>query len=441
MTRQKYSHPVKKNQPMIHRAPWIVTDVSSEIYGSTQGIIEDGALITSEGFIKAVGKSKDIIREFPSYPIQEYECSILAPALINSHCHLELSYLDLAENDQVHSTYNGDPTLWIRDILKARDNFSLNHNDPENQILSHAGQTLLEMSAEGVGFVGDIGNSLASRLVGQGQSTNVSFLLELLGLSRESEAQSLARLESVVSDDTLDVSCTAHAPYSTTPVLMQKIKNEADRQGHIFSIHAAESRQEIEFLQTGTGHFLDFLRERGAWDNSFSAPGMGSVQYLENLGILNDKTLCVHVVHVDHGEVEILASRKAKICLCPGSNRFLGVGKAPVTEFLAHGILPALGTDSKASNSVLSIWREMRLLREDHPGLSPETVFSMATRGGAEAWGVDSEMGTLEPEKHAQILTVPCDGNVKSSEDILEYMTTSGESIQVDWLELGHYAE
>lgn len=435
MTRQEYPHPAKKNQPMIHRAPWIVTDVSAEIYGNTQGVVEDGALLVSGGVIKAVGKSKDIIKEFNGYPIQEHECRILAPALINSHCHLELSHLDLADYGQDQTTYNGDPTLWIRDILKAREIFSQKPNDPEKQILSHASQALLQMSVEGVGFIGDIGNSLASRVIGQGYYTKVCFLLELLGLTKESETQSLARLESVTSDDFLDISCTAHAPYSTTPVLMQKIKNEADRQGHIFSIHAAESRQEVEFLQTGTGHFLDFLRERGAWDNSFTVPGMGSVHYLESLGILNEKTLCVHVVHVDHEEIEILASRKTKICLCPGSNLFLGSGKAPVTEFLAHGILPALGTDSKASNAVLSIWREMSLLREDHPGLLPETVFSMATRGGAEAWGVDSEMGTLEPEKQAKILAVASNGNVHSSEDVLEYLTTAGESVQVDWLE------
>jgi cytosine/adenosine deaminase-related metal-dependent hydrolase len=106
-----------------------------------------------------------------------------------------------------------------------------------------------------------------------------------------------------------------------------------------------------------------------------------------------------------------------------------------VTEFLAHGILPALGTDSRASNPELSIWREMRLLREDHPALLPETVFSMATRGGAEAWGFDSVIGTLAPGKQAKILAVDCNEKIQSSDDILEYLTTVGESIQVDWLE------
>ena len=435
MTNQVKTHPVKNNQPMIHRAPWVVADVSYEIHGNTRGVIEAGALITAEGVIKAIGKSKDIIREFSGYPIQDHECRILTPALINSHCHLELSYSELAGHDKNQTSYSDDPTLWIRDLLKERDYYSQNTDNAEKQILNHARQTLQRMSAEGVGFVGDVGNSLSSRLIDEGQSTKVTFLLELLGLTEESEIQSLARIEKVISDDSLDISCTAHAPYSTTPVLIQEIKNGADRQGHIFSIHTAESIQEVEFLRTGAGPFLNFLQERGAWDGTFVVPEKGSVQYLESLGVLNDKTLCVHVVDVNHEEIEILAARKAKICLCPCSNRFLEVGKAPVTEFLAHGILPSLGTDSKASNSALSIWREMCLLREDHPGLLPGTVFSMATRGGAEAWGIDSEMGTLEPGKQAQILTVDCRENMDSSEDVLEFLTTAGDSVLVEWVE------
>jgi cytosine/adenosine deaminase-related metal-dependent hydrolase len=435
MTNQAKSHPVQEKQAVIHRAPWVVADTSSEIYTNLRDIIEDGAVIVSNGLIKAVGKFRDIRKEFGSLPIQEHESKVLAPALINSHCHLELSYIDLTEYVGDQTSYSNDFTLWIRELLKARDNFLQSTIDAEKQILSDGSQVLHEMAAEGVGFVGDIGNSLASRTIGPDQNIEVCFLLELLGLTKESEVLSLARLGEVFSDESLEISCTAHAPYSATPVLIQTIKDNADRRGHIFSIHVAESEQEVEFLQTGTGQFLDFLNERGAWDSTFKVPGMGALRYLESLGVLNDKTLCVHVVHVDHEEIETLALKKAKVCLCPGSNRFLGSGKAPVTEFLAHGILPALGTDSRASNPVLSIWREMRLLREDHPGLLPETVFSMATRGGAEAWGIDSALGTLEPGKQARILKVNCPANLHSSKDILEYMTTAGESLQVEWVE------
>jgi len=435
MTNYKKSNLLKSSQPVIHRGQWVITGLFSDAQSAAQGVIEDGALVIADGLIQAAGKFKNIVNEFGQYAICEHEGRVLAPALINGHCHLELSYLDLAGRSEGQSSYNGDPAKWIRDLLAEKENFSQNNVDAEGLILGNARRILQQMSAEGVAFVGDVGNSLESRIIGDEQSTRVCFLLELLGLTKESEKKAFARFRKITADKSLQIGFTPHAPYSTTPALIQAIKKQADRQAQIFSIHVAESQPEVEFLQTGTGFFKEFLLERGAWDGSFSIPGKGSVQYLEGLGVLNDRTLCVHGVHLDNAEIEILAKKKAKVCLCPGSNRFLGVGKAPVTEFLTHGILPALGTDSKASNEVLSMWREMLLLREDNPGLAPETVFTMATRGGAEAWGVASEMGTLEPGKRALVLAINCDGKTYTAHEVFEYLTTAGESVQAEWLE------
>jgi cytosine/adenosine deaminase-related metal-dependent hydrolase len=434
MQNQKESKDLHSTQPVIHRGPWVITDSAAAARGFHEGIIEDGALVIADGLIKAIGKYRDIAKSFCHYPTREYESTVLAPALINGHCHLELSYLDRADKIHGHGRYNGDLTTWIRDFLTARESFSQDTAHGEELILNHTRKTLHQISGEGVAFVGDVGNSLVGRLVEDEQSARVCFLLELLGLTKESEMNTFARLEKITATKSSDVRFTAHAPYSTTPALIQAIKKRAEQKSHIFSIHVAESKQEVEFLQSGTGVFKEFLRERGAWDGSFTIPGMGSVQYLESLGVINAKTLCVHGVHVDQAEMEILAKKKAKVCLCPGSNRFLGVGKAPVTEYLAHGILPALGTDSKASNSVLNMWREMRLLREDHPSLLPESVFAMATRGGAEAWGVASEMGTLEPGKRALVLAINCKEKIYATNEVFEYLTTAGESIQVEWL-------
>ena len=151
-----------------------------------------------------------------------------------------------------------------------------------------------------------------------------------------------------------------------------------------------------------------FLEERGFWDGSLQAMGNagGSVKYLHKLGLLDSKTVCVHCVHVSKEEIGLLAGTGAKVCLCPGSNRYLGVGKAPVTSFLEHGILPALGTDSLTSNPELSLWREMRLLAEDHPTLHPADILRMATLGGATALGLEKQFGSLEVGKKAAYSTV-----------------------------------
>jgi len=434
MADQIHSQQLNSSHPVIHRGPWIVRGVSSEPSGFEQKPLEDGALIVADGLIQAIGRYRDIKKEFGQYHIQDHEGKVLVPALINGHCHLELSHLDFPNRTQDHKSYNGDITGWIRDLLSERERFCRENADAEKLILHHARQALQHMSAEGVAFIGDVGNLLASRTIGEDQNTRVRFLLELLGLTKESELKTFARFENVTADGTLDIVCTPHAPYSTTPALIKAMKMQAERQKHIVSIHVAESIQEVEFLQSGTGAFKEFLLAREAWDGSFTTPAKGSVEYLASLGVLDNKTICVHAVHVDNGEIKILSNKNVKICLCPGSNRFLGVGKAPVTEFLDHGILPALGTDSKASNLELSMWREMRLLREDHPGLSPETVFAMATRGGAEAWEVASVMGSLEPGKQPLILAVSYNDKIDSPGEIFDFLTSAGESAQKEWL-------
>jgi cytosine/adenosine deaminase-related metal-dependent hydrolase len=435
MTNQEEFRQLQSSQPLIHRGPWVITGLSSTAEGTACSIMEDGALLIADGMIRAVGSYRDITREFGQYQTREYEGRVLAPALINGHCHLELSYLDLAGGVQEQRSYNGDFTNWIRELLIRKENVLQDTAAAAEMVMRHARQTLQQMHAHGVAFVGDVGNSLASREIGEGQNTRVCFLLELLGLTKEAESNTLARLQNLAVNKTLSFGATPHAPYSTTPTVIRAIKKQAEQRGQVFSIHAAESRQEDEFLRSGTGPFKPFLQERGAWDGSFSIPGKGSVQYLESLGVLDDKTLCVHGVHVDNAEIEILARKRAKVCLCPGSNRFLQVGKAPVTEFLAHGILPAVGTDSKASNVMINMWREMQLLREDHPNLAPGTVFAMATCGGAEAWGMGSEIGSLEAGKQAAVIAVSHREKLKSAGEVFEYLTTEGESVKADWLE------
>jgi cytosine/adenosine deaminase-related metal-dependent hydrolase len=81
------------------------------------------------------------------------------------------------------------------------------------------------------------------------------------------------------------------------------------------------------------------------------------------------------------------------------------------------------------------MWREMRLLRQDHPALEPETVFGMATRNGAEAWGVASRIGTLEPGKEALVLAVAGGTAIKRAADVFDFLTSAGEAVRAEWVE------
>jgi len=423
------------NNIVLHRAPWVVTGTVPGTIGTEGSVFSDGAVLAVDGWIQGVGRYKDLAAEYSQVDKIDHDCSILTPALINGHTHLELSVLainDTVDNDRLSMQ---DMTVWIRNLLASKQKFSESHHDYVSRIMDCGRQALDDMFAEGVAFAGDIGNHVQSSRISKDHALRVCFLLELLGFTRDTAEKSIDRLHDLATDTSLDIGFTAHAPYSATPALMQEIKRYSQRKGNVFSIHAAESDEEIEFLRSGTGSFKEFLIDRGAWDDSFKPPGTGAIQYLDQLGVLDQQTVCVHAVHINAQEINILAEKKAKVCLCPGSNRTLGVGKAPVDRLLKAGILPAIGTDSLASNVSLNMWREMQILRDDHPAIEPAKVFSMATAGGAAAWGRDDELGALAIGKRARFLSISCQDAGNSALAVFEYLTGSGESVQVDWVE------
>jgi cytosine/adenosine deaminase-related metal-dependent hydrolase len=167
-----------------------------------------------------------------------------------------------------------------------------------------------------------------------------------------------------------------------------------------------------------------------------SVKNTGLVGYLCDLQLLDEKTICVHCVHLDEEGIQQFAETGAHICLCPGSNRFLHVGIAPVEKILAAGISPAIGTDSIASNPELDLWREMSLIVEEHPQIKAEAVLRMATINGAEALGRQADFGSLAPGFSAQFLGVrsAAFNKAKSSEKILELLVSSGRPEEIVWL-------
>ncbi|MFO7759994.1 MAG: amidohydrolase family protein [Thermodesulfobacteriota bacterium] len=378
-----------------------------------QPLIEDGAVLVSGDRILAVGTYHDLKG---SAKVREYEGRALVPSLVNSHCHLELSYLAELGCRQ----HTGPFTGWIKKLLDLR------RRKKGEDIPGASRNALALLEKKGTGLVADIGNSPESAEIGEAGGLRHLFFLELMGLTghKEQNAIRFARESGFP--------CTPHAPYSAGPGLMSCLKRKADAAGRPFSIHLAESPEEIRFLKEGTGPFRDFLEEKSLWDENFRVPGCGAVEYLDRLKLLDHNSLCVHCLHLSDEEIDILARRNSRVCLCPSSNRQLGVGRAPLGKMLERGIIPALGTDSLASSPHLDIWEEMVYVRRDEPGAAPSTVFRMATRAGARACGAD-DLGVLAAGSVASILAV--DFNGIAVQEIMDYLTSGNMADKVIWAE------
>ena len=398
---------------VVHRAPWVLPIV--------QAPIANGAVAVQAGRITAVGSFGEVARCNPDAQVIDHPDSVLMPGLVNAHTHLELSHLAHLSQQPPPATFTG----WIENMLAERAKAGFSEEVAEEATR----KSLADQQRDGVVVIGDISNTGFPRDLTSDFTGKLLCFKEYLGLNSSGVEASLHNLQTENNNHL----CTGHAPYSTHADLLLALKKRAGKVGHIFPIHVAESLAETEMMSQGTGKMQEFLECRGFWDGSFQPTAIdnsGSVRYLHKLGILDEKTLCVHCIHVSDAEIDLLAETGGKICLCPGSNRYLAVGKAPLEKYLHKGMLPALGTDSLTSNPEISIWREMRLLAEEHPDVDPNDILKMATLGGAEVLGLADDYGSLESGKKAAIVAVSLPEPIENGLSVVEHLVHQEVAVQ-----------
>lgn len=371
-----------------------------------------------------VSTSQEICLRYPHIEVIRYP-GVLLPALVNAHIHLELAvYGPVAPKSS-----EGSMCDWISSLLTLREEAGYS----KVEVQAAAAEAAREQYASGVGLLLDTGNSRLEPF--EDCPIEILSLLEMLGPTKAAEISAISAIDSLPKD----IAVTGHAPYSTSPGLLRYIKKRCMEKDDIFSIHLAENSDEALLLTRAQGCFAQFLKDRNGFDGSFPIPGIDSscvLSYLDELGVLDNNTLCVHCVHLSSMDLHILAKSKAKVCLCPGSNRFLSVGVAPLEKLLAHDILPALGTDSISSNPVPDIWEEMTLLRSNHLTVSDEIILKMATLGGAQALHLEGHYGTIAKGRSARILHIKDQkyDKAQNGSQLLECITSCGRPEKVEWV-------
>ena len=396
-----------------YRAAWICP--------IDQPPIKDGIIAIADGTIRAVGKP-------PVAPsgLKELGNVALMPGLVNAHTHLELSWLRGRVPPAARFTD------WVKLLFAIRGRPDRGVSDDQ---LPPIREAIRESKASGTIAVGDISNSLAAVDAMLEAKLHGVVFHELLGFNERDGGLVTASkaLRDQAAARGVRVSLAPHAPYSTSLELFGAIRTAVNGSAcPIMSVHLAESAEEVEFLEDGSGPWRSMLEAPGLWRDDWAIPGCDPVTYLDRHDLIDANTLVVHGVQLEDAALSRLAAIGATLVTCPRSNRWVGVGDPPVDRFYASGARVAIGTDSLASVDDLNVFAEMAQIRRLAPRLPARSIIESATRHGADALGFGDELGTIEPGKRAALVAVRIPEGVK---DVEEYLLTGITQDDVRWVE------
>jgi guanine deaminase len=148
--------------------------------------------------------------------------------------------------------------------------------------------------------------------------------------------------------------------------------------------------------------------------------GVGDGSYAgvyDAFGLLTERTILAHGVHLREGEVKLIKERGSKVSHCPCSNSSITSGEARVRWLMDRGITCGLGTDMsggyspsvlEAARQALLVSRHVAMKGDDAAKLSVEEVLYLATRGGAAVVGLEGKVGGFEVGMHwdAQLIVL-----------------------------------
>lgn len=196
-----------------------------------------------------------------------------------------------------------------------------------------------------------------------------------------------------MADGRIKVFFGPHSPYTASEELLIKVRELADEYNMGIHIHVSETQKEIE-------------------DVSFQK-GLRPFEYLDKIGFLGPDVVAAHSVWLSDNEIEIIKKNNVKISHNPCSNMKLASGVAPVSKLIENDICVSIGTDGASSNNNLDLIEELKtasLLQKvstlDPKVLNSDEAIAMGTIKGAEALGLESEIGSIEVGKKADIVLI-----------------------------------
>jgi cytosine/adenosine deaminase-related metal-dependent hydrolase len=351
-------------------------------------VIENGTVVIDKNKIIAVG-GPELATQYTAKKQLNVDGDIVMPGLINTHTHASMTvFRSLADDvpDRLHRyIFPLESKMVSREMVRVGANLA-NVEMVKGGVTTYVDMYYFEdevaKTVDKIGMRAILGESVIKFPVADAKNAD------------EGIAYAVNFINQYKDHPRITPAFAPHAPYTNTTEHLQKIAKLSQELNVPVMIHLAETDREQEEISKRTG-------------------GKSPVQYMADIGALNNNVIAAHAIMVDKTDIDLLKQYDVGVAHNVSANTKSAKGVAPVTAMLAKGVRVGLGTDGPMSSNTLTTMNELNLVgkihkleNKDRAAMPPIIVVELATKGSAKAIHMEDKLGSLEAGKLADIIVV-----------------------------------
>lgn len=363
--------------------------------------LSDHSIVIKDGKILDILPNEEAQQKYSPSNFLDRSNSVVLPGFINAHTHSGMALMRGCADDELL-------IKWLRETVWPIEQALVDPQFCEDGTMLAAA----EMVRSGITCFSDMyffPSSAISAATKSGMRAVIGLVfLQFPSAYASSEEDYFNRAEEIrlqfKDQDLIHFTYAPHAPYSVQPSTWLKLKELSKRNKIPIHTHLHETKEECA---------SSLILDRSNFACHTSDKKCHPIQDMNENGLLNNRFVGAHMVHLTDDEIALCAEKRVHIVHCPTSNAKLASGFCPVHKLLKAGINVAIGTDSACSNNSLDMIAETKMsallaknLAGDATVVPAAMALRMATINGARAFGIDHLTGSLEVGKSADLICI-----------------------------------
>lgn len=390
--------PEGRTEPAERRADVLIQGAVVVTMNERREVLMDGAVAFKDGRIVAVGPRPEVGATVEAAEVVDGRHFVVTPGMVNTHIHVT--------GEPITRGYVPDDTPFEENVFAWLCPLYAAQNEGDERISAQlaAAEMLLSgtttcLEAGTVGFLDAVVDGLDEIGIRARIGRWVWDLPPEPAVYRQTTKEAVAHLE-----DELDRFGARGGRVETWPMVVGHTTCSDD----LWRAAAGLARER------STG--LNFHMSPAAMDPEgfLASYGERPFVHLDRLGVLSDRAVATHCVHVDDEEIGIMAARSMSVAHCPTTALKVAYGVTQIgrmPEMLERGVNVCIGTDGNNASNYSDLHRATYLVaglfkdaRRDATQVPAELAYEMATLHGARALGLVDQIGSLEVGKRADLV-------------------------------------